>query len=202
MQLIKSALGLYIIQVGVSVNYTLESSTKVFARTISVPGNESKQMAPVGPNDEEEEEEEATLVRANRAIESAERRCHFWCDAKTLQWQLKVITRAINAATAAATATAKKTHRQPSRPRVAATKNGQKEKPPRCKKSKGSNTKKKTNTKNARNLFVINWLAINQTITKMLSTLRHVNTNTNTSTNARTNTNTNTNTNTFAAEPP
>lgn len=69
-------------------------------------------MAPVGPDDEEEEkeEEEATLVRANRAIESAERRCHFWCDAKTLQWQLKVITRAINAATAAATATAKKTH--------------------------------------------------------------------------------------------
>lgn len=50
------------------------------------------------------------LVRANRAIESAERRCHFWCDAKTLQWQLKVITRAINAATAAA-ATAK-TQRQ------------------------------------------------------------------------------------------
>lgn len=32
--------------------------------------------------------------------------------------------------------------------------------------------------KNARNLFVINWLAINQTITKMLSALRHVNTNT------------------------
>lgn len=59
------------------------------------------------------------LVRANRAIESAERRCHFWCDAKTLQWQLKVITKAINAATAAA---AEKTQRQP---RLAATKNGQ-----------------------------------------------------------------------------
>lgn len=73
-------------------------------------------MAPVGPGDDEEkEEEEATLVRANRAIESAERRCHFWCDAKTLQWQLKVITRAINAATAAATATAKK-HTQTAEP--------------------------------------------------------------------------------------
>jgi len=46
------------------------------------------------------------------------------------------------------------------------------------KQTKKYKTHTKKSNKNAGNLFVINWLAINQTITKMLSTLRHVNTNT------------------------
>lgn len=136
------------------------------------------------------------LVRANRAIESAERCCHFWCDAKTLQWQLKVITRAINAATAAA-ATAKKT--QTAEPASSGSNQkwlkGKTAEMQEKQRQQKRQHEKRNKYKNARNLFVINWLAINQTITKMLSTLRHVNTSTNTSTNARTNTNT------FATEP-
>lgn len=129
------------------------------------------------------------LVRANRAIESAERRCHFWCDAKTLQWQLKVITRAINAATAAAAAKTQRQQRaglgwqQPkmAKPEAAKRKNRRDARKAKTeKKTRKKRETRETNTKNARNLFVINWLAINQTITKMLSTLRHVNTNTST----------------------
>lgn len=78
---------------------------------------------------------------------------------KTLQWQLKVITKAINAAAAAAAV-------------AAAT--GE---IPKTEKGWLKNAEEKSC---ARNLFVINRLAISQTITKMLSTLRHVNTNTNT----------------------